>query len=186
MLDGATRTKLQNILKLANEGATEGEREAAQLALEKLCAKYEVDMHDITPDFIPHVKVYLNYANKFEKELAEQCLAVVCFPKDAEGEEFNARYGTHKKKLFTTLPANLAAELELRYSMYKKELDKTLDNALYAFYIANDIFPETSKMSEEAKAYKHTPEEIEQARKAAAMAQSIDRTHTRAQIQNEK
>jgi hypothetical protein len=74
MSDSAIKDKLRKIRALAEQGCR-GEAEAAKLALDRMLAKYELTLEDITEHETKTYKFY--FTSKFERDIMFQCWAKI-------------------------------------------------------------------------------------------------------------
>lgn len=167
--------KLGKIKALAERGVG-GEKETAMRMYEELQRKY-----DISPD---EAQAALNKLEKrwfsYKTELEEQLLLQIFYK--VTGEEshyvYSGQYSRRKKRgvMCTELEA---AEIQLLFNFYRERMKEELEAFMLAFKQRNDLYPD-----ETARAYKKhkgrsedelTEEELEKYRKAAFMADFMDK-----------
>src|SRR5690242_17642171 len=69
------RDKLYKVYQLVNKGATEGERQAARKALDRIVEKHNISAHDL--DNIATDKYLFKYCTELELRLLEQIMQVI-------------------------------------------------------------------------------------------------------------
>lgn len=165
--------KLGKIKALAERGVG-SEKETAMRMYEELCRKYDISDNEAEAAMMKLEKRWFSYSTKLEEELLIQIFYKVTG--DPAHYEYTGQYSRRKKRgcVCTELEA---AEIELLFSFYRKEMENELEAFMIAFKQKNNLYPD-----ETARAYKEydgperelTEEELRKYKKAAFMRQFMD------------
>ena len=153
--------RLKKLTALAERGVG-GEKVNAERMLQKYLAKYNLEISDLDKEST--IEVQISYKSKFEKKLLMQIIWVVAL--DAN---IYRKRGSRVLFFNTSIPQKI--EIELKWRIYKKELDKILETTVIAFIQSNAIFSQSK--SERAE---YTKEELEINRQAMKIAYEITPT----------
>lgn len=158
---------LRKLKALADRGI-EGEKDAAQKMLLKMCQK-----HGITIEEIDGEKIYRKRFKVSEKDqkLFNQIVAHVC-----GGQQ--QMYG-RRTDIFFDMTDSQYLETLCKFDFYNKELKKEYDIFYSAFVMRNELYPESS---EKRSVDNLSDEDREAWYRANEMAQSIKFSHFNKQI----
>lgn len=168
MEDGIVTT-LRKIKVLAEEGTTEGERQAAKRKLEQLLEKHSITLDQLAEqeETAKHIFVCVD---ALERKLLLQVIGMV---KDTHKVTTSRIYRSKKKVLVKATPLQMV-EIKILFEAYRKAFAKSLDNFLTAFINANNIFPKSQSGDGEDRNL--TDEELKRLKMIAMMAAGIQKT----------
>jgi len=162
--------KLRGILALSQKGATEGERQAAKDALDRLMMKYNLRQSDFDSEKMIIIK--LDYSDDHERTLALQVVGSII---DANQVAFwssdpnSNKSRKSKKSIWVEAPVLKAAEILSLYVAFRKDLSKGLEQYTEAFIHSNRIYPATGGKEEREL----TAEEKAELMQVAALTRNI-------------
>lgn len=140
MIDQNVIDKINKIKALANYGATDGEKQSAQMMLDKLTKKYNVSLDDLSKS--EEVFHYFRFWGSFGRELLNQVIYAV------KGY-ISVYYGSdnkHTKERMIKCTELEAIEIKEMYLFYRNYLDKGLKNYYDAFVQIEGIFPQDDSL----------------------------------------
>jgi hypothetical protein len=144
------KERLLKLLALAQRGVG-GEKKNAQRFLERELKKHGLTIADLDDSHSPTIDCLFSFKNKTERQLLVQILCMV-----TQSKTISSRRPRNAKKILVELTTVQKFEVDMFYSAYKRDLAKTLDNALTAFIAKNHIYsgvnsdePEQSTLSKE-------------------------------------
>jgi hypothetical protein len=174
--------KLEKIKKLAERGIG-GERETAIKMYEELRKKYEISPEEIAEQNLE--ERWFSYKTDLEEPLLLQIFYKVTG--DTEHFAYTGKY-RHRKKRGVVCTELEAVEIQMLFNFYREEMKKELEVFKAAFINKNDLFPdETARMYKKTDSPEMSDEEIEKYRKAAQMAEGMDKKQPpRAAIEDKK
>ena len=155
------------LIEMSKRGMPE-EQEIAKHIIEKLDISVNEDEKIID--------VMFRFKNYYEKKILIQIWTMVI--NDSSKDHF-----TNKRKrnnVIFEITKTQKAEIELYFSIYKRELQEEIDLTVSAFIHANGIFPQ----SNDDKEYEITQEDRDRLEKLWNRTQTINKTHIRKQISN--
>lgn len=161
----------RKIYELVKKGY-EGEKEAARVQLEKLMKKHSISISDIEG---VEVKRHFFRVTKSEMKLFNQVKYHVM------GKVRSATYWSNsrsKPEVFIECTAEQAIEIEVKFSIYKVDLQKVYKAAYTAFVHKNNIFPDDddSEGSDDSQKLSDTD------RMAMMMMDGINRSNVHRQL----
>lgn len=160
--------RLRKVLALAERGIG-GEKENAQRMLEKLMAKYDLDIEDLEGESVQCY--WWNYDNRFEADLLKQVYGKV---KDITQISY---YKGDRKFGFDLTKAEYL-DMDVHYTVLRKDLKTHIEDAYNAFIAANDVYPETSS----GRIRQRTSEELERLERQLRMAEHVKRSNINRQL----
>lgn len=171
--------KLGKIVALAKRGVG-GEKEAAQLMLKRLCAKYQLNYDDVMTE-VKFVDGELKYIKRTWKKIAVQCVSRYGLL-NVDSDIRENRY--RKVIFFKTTPALLIETLNAfdvlsrAYDAEKKKLNKAL---FTAFLNKHDLFYQLK----EGEKYKGSSKgmTLDEIRAAEALARQMDDIEIRKRLE---
>lgn len=112
-----------------DQGATQGERDAAKAMFEKLCAK-----HGCLPSDFSETNLYtFTIANAFERTILTQCICKVL-----KAREFN--WVKTSRKAEVRLAPNQYLEVDRLYQHYRNVWKQEVENLMVAFLNKHNLF----------------------------------------------
>lgn len=150
--------KMRKLLALAERGVG-GEKETAQRMLEKMMEKYKVSFEDLEVETVS--TYWWNYDNQFEKKILFQTYGKIT---DSSTIEY---YKGDRKCGFELTPSQYI-EMDMHYTILRRDLKKHIERAVTAFIYANELF--SSKVS---KSREYTDNELNEIWEMLRMANSI-------------
>ena len=166
-----TIQQLKKLHALAERGATEHERDAAQRMFEKLCA-----VNEITPEELFDVREVCFFTAKttFEKRLVTQIVAAVL-----NSHDFTTwKKGRKRNQIGFELTKGEHAKADRLFRVYKKDLEKEMERTYLAFLRTNMIY--ATSVTRDADAL--TEEEIREIRRVIEMAGVMTASRVNAEI----
>jgi hypothetical protein len=161
--------KMRKLLALAERGEG-GEKDNAQRMLEKMMEKYGISLDDLGVETTSiH---YWNYDSMHERTILFQTFGKVCNTSEI------TYYKGDRKCGFELTPSQYI-EMDLHYSILRKDLKKHIERAVRAFIHANELF--SNHPSEKQKEY--TQEELEEIEAMLRMARSIAPSQVNRQLE---
>jgi len=129
--------RMKKILALARRGVG-GEKVTAEAMLAKLLAKYSMTIADLESEAQPARRREFTYSTAFDRRLLSQIVASVLCTRSLSSWR---RPG--EKAVFFELTALQFAEVDVRYTAYRKalakELKKSTERVYMAFIQTNDL-----------------------------------------------
>lgn len=144
--------KMRKLLALAERGEG-GEKETAQRMLGSLLLKYGISLQELAED--SKNVYYWNYNNVHERKILFQIYCKVCNTEDIE-------YYTDDRKCGFELSSSQYIEMDLHYSILKKELKTLIERTVSAFVVANKIFANEEKDTQHREYTQKELEELEE------------------------
>lgn len=164
--------QLKKLRTLAERGATEHERDAAQRMFEKLN-----EANDIAPEelFDTREVCFFTAKTDFEKRLVTQIVAAVL-----DSHDFSSwKKGRKRNQIGFELTVAEFAKAERLYRVYKKDLEKEMERTYHAFLRTNMIY--ATSVTRDADAL--TEEEIFEIKRVIEMAGVMTASRVNAEIQ---
>jgi len=168
-------TKLIELARKINELAKrgiEGEREAAEIALDRLMRKHGITIEDIEGE--EKTRCHFAYGSAPEKQLLMQVIASVTKIKSY----FVPRNG-NTKNIVMDLTAAENIEIEFKYAIYRRLLKEEYEIFYCAFVQKNKIFHPDAEAKEHVEP---TPEQKAKNRRILDMAESIKKGNIHKQL----
>lgn len=162
--------KLQKILALAERGEG-GEKDTAQRMLEKLMIKYDITFAELGVN--TKETYYWNYDSKHEKQILLQLVARVT-------NDLQLSYYTGDRKCGFDLTKSDYIEIDLHYSILRKDLKQLIDRLVNAFVQRNRLFANSPPME---KKREYTEKELDELEKMMAMASNINPSEVNQQLE---
>lgn len=129
--------KLRSILRLSQDpAAPQGEKIAAQNALNRLLEKYQITLEDLLEE--KKDIFWFRYDDRHMMLVLEQCVDRIVSPFNGEYVESWSRPHSRMKGFYITPTA--AKEVEIFYEHYKKAWRDDLERFKLAFIHRNDLF----------------------------------------------
>ena len=154
------------ILEMAKRGTPE----------EQEIAKTIIDNLDISINDEQIIDAVFKYKNKYEKKILMQVWAMVI-------NKTGVSYFTNPKKknsIIFEITEVQKIEIELYYSIYRREIKEEIDLTVSAFIQKNNIFPQKSIDNPDTVV---SQEDKDKLRRMFERMQTIDKTHVRKQIE---
>lgn len=161
----------RKIYELAKKGY-EGEKEAAQAQLYKIMNKHGITIQDIEG---VEIKRHVFKVTKSEMKLFNQVKYHVMGSKLTATQWYSFR---SKPEVFVECTAEQAIEIEMKFNIFKRDLEKAYQAAYTAFIHVNKIFPEHDDSESDESDYELT----ETDRMAILMSTGIQRSNIRKQL----
>lgn len=163
--------KMRKLLALAERGEG-GEKDTAQRMLEKMMEKYDVTLDDLGVETTSiH---YWNYDSMHERTILFQTFGKVC-------NTSQITYYKGDRKCGFELTKAQYIEMDLHYSILRKDLKKHIERAVNAFIQANELYSNTPSDKEPRK---YTQEELEDLEATLRMARSIQPSQVNRQLEH--
>ena len=159
-----TDRKKQALIEMAKRGTPEEQKIAESI----------IDKTGISMENEQKIEAEFTHRNKFEEMLIHQIRAMVT-------NDFTGSYGTSKgkpKSVWYQVTRSQEMEMNLYYSIYKREIKAEMEITYNAFVQKNMIFPQGNIENPEPL----TAEDHARNRKIMERANTIDKTHVRKQI----
>lgn len=136
---------LKNIKNLAENGATEGERNAARVRLAEICQKYGITADDLNEKELRPLEMY--YSQSWSFILAMKLAQMVAddWKVKYETKKCGTKYDPGRKKLTIFLTSAEITEIKNIYPLYLKELNRQITEFASAFCLNSDIYPPTAE-----------------------------------------
>ena len=163
--------QLKKLRALAERGATEHERDAAQRMFERLC-----DLNEIAPDelFDTREVCFFTAKTTFEKRLITQIVAAVL-----DSHDFTTwKKGRKRNQIGFELTKGEHAKADRLFRVYKKDLEEEMERTYHAFLRTNMIY--ATSVTRDADAL--TEEEIREIRRVIEMAAVMTASRVSAEI----
>lgn len=130
--------QLKKLRTLAERGATEHERDAAQRMFDTICRT-----HNITPDELADVREvrFFEVKTDYDRKLLVQ---IVCAVLDSRDFDVWKQGQKRNKRGFALTEAEYV-KIERLYRIYRADFQKQIDRAYRAFVEANRIYPATAR-----------------------------------------
>lgn len=133
------KSRLLKLLALAERGVG-GEKKNAQRFLDRELKKHGLTIADLDDSESSLIECAFVFKNKNERQLLVQVLCMVM-----KSDRIFLRTPKGSKKILIKLTPFQKFEVDMFYSVYKRDLAKTLDNAFIAFISKNNIFSGIAK-----------------------------------------
>lgn len=121
-MEDSLKERLSKIYALVNQGATEGERAAAKKAMDRLIAKYNIPLDELTNLDLKE------YVFKYQTELETQLMAMIMhfFSDSAFSRSFKRTYhkGRKVKEMVTQLNYMDFVSIESAYEYFRRHMKK--------------------------------------------------------------
>jgi hypothetical protein len=168
-----TTTKLKAIRELMENGATTGERQAAQAALSRLLERHGWTMADFeqVTQADPIKQYRFNFSNRFERLLLIQLAGIATENKTVRWSE-GKRNKRGELGLMIYLKSSQYEQVRCAYAVHRKGLNAQLESMLKAYIQAQDLYIKTAegKHSKEL-----SPEELEELYRMLQLSKFIPR-----------
>ena len=164
--------QLKKLRNLAERGATEHERDAAQRMYDTICRT-----HDITPDELVDVREvrFFDVKTEHDRKLLVQ---IVCAVLDLT--DFSVwKQGRKRNKLGFELTEAEFVKIERMYRIYRADFRKQIDRAYRAFVEANRIYPATAHSGHSDEL---TAEEYEELKQAFLLSEVMTKSRVDAEL----
>ena len=165
--------QLKKLRALAERGATEHERDAAQRMFEKLNKA-----NDIAPEELFDMREVCFFTAKtdLEKRLVTQIVAAVL-----DSHDFTSwKKGKRRNQIGFELTKGEYIKVSRLFDVYKKDLEKEMDRTYHAFVRANMIY--ASSVTRDADAI--TEEELREIKRVIEMAGVMTASRVNAELPN--
>ena len=165
--------QLKKLRALAERGATEHERDAAQRMFEKLS-----EANDIAPEELFDMREVCFFTAKtdLEKRLVTQIVAAVL-----DSHDFTSwKKGKRRNQIGFELTKGEYIKVSRLFDVYKKDLEKEIDRTYHAFVRANMIY--ASSVTRDADAI--TEEELREIKRVIEMAGVMTASRVNAELPN--
>lgn len=161
--------RMRKLLALAEQGEG-GEKVNAKRMLEKMMEKYEITLDDLGVE--TKSIHYWNYDSKHERQILFQ---TYCKVLDTDSISY---YKGDRKCGFELTPSQFV-EMDLHYTILRRDLKKHIERAVSAFIQANRLF--SNQPSEERE---YTLAELEEIEAMLRMVDSIAPSEVNPQLEN--
>ena len=160
---------LQKIKVLAERGV-DGEKENAQMLLDRLIERYGITEDELETELC--TMHWFSFSQKIEKRLLCQIIYMVTglFPYSCINRSTNRT----RKKVGIECTAAERIEIEMNYTFFKDALYSELDIFMSAFANKNSLFPPPDKVKDKND---DIPEDINHSLKVSFMAEGMEK-HT--------
>ncbi len=136
--------KIKGILALIENGATDGERQAARAALQRMMAKYKLTNADLG---LETNIVKFDYQNEHEKKLLVQIIATVLNAPSVDCWFYSPYSNNRRASKSIWVQVTRVQEMEITdlYNAYRKDMRAWMGVLVEAFIMANNIYPKGAK-----------------------------------------
>lgn len=176
-IDASVLRRFEKVLALAKDGVA-GERVAAQSQIEKMLAKYGIDLDIFCKAGAPE-RYEVRYSGVLERRLLVQIAGTVLNTNDPE--VYKPRKG-NTILVFVMTPAQ-HAEVVVTFGAMKAALKKEMKRAFSAFLHVNMLFPQV-QLDESPSGVPLTPEQRADNYRTRMMAQAMSRTQVHRALPN--
>jgi len=135
-------SRLKKLKALAERGIG-GEKENAQMLLEKLCEKYGISIDEVESSDERKMHWFRFRKGAQLRKLLAQCV----FKTIGKGRSTYKRTNTRARELGTACTAAEAMEIELDYEFYADALQIEMTRLVEMFIQKNDLFPPNTDVS---------------------------------------
>lgn len=163
--------KMRKLLALAERGVG-GEKETAQRMLEKMMKKYNVSFEDLEVETV--ATYWWNYDNKFEKQILFQTYGKVA-------DKDTIKYYKGDRKCGFELSSSQYIEMDMHYTILRRDLKKHIERAVTAFIHANELFSSTP-----SKSHEYTDKELDEIWEMLSMANIITPSEINKRLNHKK
>ncbi len=172
-MDKKLERRLKKLLALAERGI-DGEKETAQRMLDNLLQKHNLSYSDLTVEHID-THWFKHHKGVVYKKLMFQVMYAVCGKRD--------KWKTKHKRYHVGVDCTEfeRMQIEVKYSIYQKELKKELELSYDAFIQVNNVFPGDSEDTSE-----DSPLDLDYLSKLASRAGSMEATSVYEALPNNK
>lgn len=165
--DNKIRERIVKLHKLVEQGIG-GEKKNAQKILDKLLAKHEITLSEITDDD-QEEEFIIKFKGSFEKRLLIQIIRKI------RNRETMGCF--NKNRLYFNSTKMEHVEILTLFSVYKNALSREFEDLFVAFIHQQDIFPPQKDDQAGTNDRSKTPEERGRIRKLASMMSTIDKVN---------
>lgn len=166
---------IAKVKALAQEGVA-GEKENAQIMLEKLCRKYNISLDDLDDEAVSDFDIGLGN-NAYERSLLHQVFYSVVGNLDDRKKLF--KYTKYRNKGFLTCTKAEFLETQAKFNFYRYHLKKDMDMFYDAFIQQNRIFPPDDKCKPKEEKFFLTDEDL----KMLKLAGNLDKHDYNLQVE---
>jgi len=155
---------LKKVKKLSEEGATDGERNAAKGRLDALLKKYNISLESLSEEQLN--EVVFTYKGKEQKSFLFQIVANV-IGKKSFVDRYSGEYGG---KFFVRLTKPEEIDISEKYTFYWNDFNKKMKDFKAAYIHANDLGARIESDEEKERTIK----ELKELLRILKMAASIE------------